>query len=76
VTFERVEGVDTIAFHLDPFDVEDLQGQAGFMRTPYGQGRWVSLRIKPRPKWLDVESLVLRSYRQVALKRMLKVLDA
>ncbi|MFO1503436.1 MAG: MmcQ/YjbR family DNA-binding protein [Steroidobacteraceae bacterium] len=75
VTFEHIEGVDTIAFHLAPCDVEDLQRKAGFVRTPYGQGHWVSLCIKPRPKWPDVEGLVLRSYKQVALKRMLKVLD-
>lgn len=61
VTFEHVEGVDAIAFYLHPFDVEDLQGRYGFARTPYGQGRWVSLRIRPRPKWSDVEGLVLKS---------------
>lgn len=75
VTFEHVEGVDAIAFYLHPFDVEDLQGRAGFMRTPYGQGRWVSLRIRPRPKWPEIEGLVLKSYRQVALKRMLLKLE-
>ena len=75
VTFEHVEGVDTIAFYLHPFDVEGLQGRAGFARTPYGQGRWLSLRIRPRPRWPDVEGLVLKSYRQVALKRMLLKLE-
>jgi hypothetical protein len=39
--------------------------------TPYGQGRWVSLLIRPRPKWSLVKALVLRSYRLVALKRMI-----
>jgi predicted DNA-binding protein (MmcQ/YjbR family) len=75
MTFEHVDGVDTIAFYLHPFDVEDLQGRAGFTRTPYGQGRWVSLRIRPRPKWPDVEALVRKSYRLVALKRMLLKLE-
>lgn len=75
VTFEHVDGVDTIAFRLPSFDVEDLKGQPGFTRTPYGQGRWVSLRIRPRPKWPDVEGLVLKSYRLVALKRMLQKLE-
>jgi predicted DNA-binding protein (MmcQ/YjbR family) len=71
VTFERVDGVDAIAFHLHPFDVEELAGQAGFTRTPYGQGRWISLRVSPRPAWKLVDDLVLRSYRLVAIKRML-----
>lgn len=75
VTFEHVDGVDTIAFHLHPFEVEELEGQAGFTRTPYGQGRWVSLRIQPNLKWEVVEDLVLRSYRQVAIKRMLVKLE-
>jgi len=76
VTFERVDGVDAIAFHLHPFEVEALERQAGFARTPYGQGRWVSLRIRPRPRWKLVEDLVLRSYRQVAIKRMLLQLES
>ena len=71
VTFEQVDGKDVVAFRLHPFEVEELAGQAGFVRTPYGQGRWVSLRTRPRPAWKIVEGLVLRSYRLVALKRML-----
>jgi predicted DNA-binding protein (MmcQ/YjbR family) len=75
VTFEQVDGVDTIAFHLHPFEVEERERQAGFARTPYGQGRWVSLRIRPRPDWKLVENLVLRSYKLVAIKRMLSKLE-
>ena len=75
VTFENIKGKDSIAFHLDPFTVEDLQRQPGFFLTPYGQGRWVSLLLTTRPKWAVVESLVLQSYRLVALKRMLTSLD-
>jgi predicted DNA-binding protein (MmcQ/YjbR family) len=70
LSFEQVDGVDAIAFHLHPFEVEELERLAGFTRTPYGQGRWVSLRIRPRPAWNTVKDLVLRSYRQVAIKRM------
>jgi predicted DNA-binding protein (MmcQ/YjbR family) len=75
LSFEQVDGVDAIAFRLHPFDVEELEREAGFTRTPYGQGRWVSLRIRPRPEWNTVKSLVLRSYRQVAMKRMLLKLE-
>ena len=75
VAFEQIGGVDTIAFHLHPFEVEEREGQAGFTRTPYGQGRWVSLSIRPRPDWKFIEDLVLRSYRLVAMKRMISKLD-
>ena len=75
VTFEHTDGIETIAFHLRPSEVAELEGQAGYMRTPYGRGQWVSLRIQPRPKWPAIERLVLRSYRQVAIKRMLLELE-
>jgi len=75
LAFEQVDGVEAIAFHLHPFEVEELERQPGFSRTPYGQGRWVSLRIRPRPAWSTVQDLVLRSYRQVAIKRMLLMLE-
>ena len=75
VTFERFGGLASIAFRLDPIEVEELEKQPGFMRTPYGQGRWVSLKTKPRPAWKLVQSLVLKSYRLVALRRMILKLE-
>lgn len=75
ITFERVDGVDTIAFHLHPFEVEDLEKRDNFARTSYGQGRWVSLRLRPRPEWSVIEDVVLKSYGQVAIKRMLTQLE-
>ena len=75
VTFERFGGVDSIAFRLHPLEVEELERQPGFIRTPYGQGRWVSLKAEPRPAWGLVKSLVLKSYRLVALKRMVLLLE-
>jgi predicted DNA-binding protein (MmcQ/YjbR family) len=76
VTIERFGGLDNIAFRLHPVEVEDLERQPGFVRTPYGKGQWVSLRTKPRPKWSLVKSLVLKSYRLVASKRMIAALEA
>lgn len=75
VAFERINERASIAFYLDPFEVEELEKQVGFMRTPYGRGRWVSLLLTPRPKWPLLEALVLKSYRLVALKRMLAALE-
>jgi predicted DNA-binding protein (MmcQ/YjbR family) len=74
VTFERIDDQDTVALRLHPFEVDDLLNHRGFVRTPYGQGKWVSLMVSSRPKWVMVEALLLRSYRLVAIKRMIAAL--
>ena len=47
-----------------------------FIPTPYAahQG-WVSLKLQSKMDWEEVRGLVLESYRQVALKRLLDLLD-
>jgi predicted DNA-binding protein (MmcQ/YjbR family) len=75
VTFEKINGKDCIAVHLDPFEVSELEKQVGLDRTPYGQGRWISLQLATHPKWSMLEALILKSYRLVALKRMLAALE-
>jgi predicted DNA-binding protein (MmcQ/YjbR family) len=56
---------------------DELLEDERFFPTPYAarQG-WVSLRIDGRTDWGEVAGLVREAYRQVALKRMLKALDA
>ena len=56
---------------------EELLNDARFFPTPYAayQG-WVSLRIDGETDWDEVAALLREAYRQVALKRMLKALDA
>jgi predicted DNA-binding protein (MmcQ/YjbR family) len=56
---------------------EELLKDARFFPTPYAarQG-WVSLRIDGATDWDEVRGLVREAYRQVAIKRMLKALDA
>ena len=75
VTFERVKGDASIAFRLDPADVDRLLRRKEFFVTPYGRGLWVSLRADGAIDWKAVKDLVERSYRVVALQRMLRVLD-
>lgn len=55
---------------------EVLLNDDRFYPTPYAahQG-WVSLRIGADTDWDEVSELVREAYRQVAMKRMLKVLD-
>jgi predicted DNA-binding protein (MmcQ/YjbR family) len=75
LAFEHFGGLDSVAFRLESVEVEALAKHPSFTRTPYGQGRWVSVPVKPRPDWALVKILVLRSYRLVALKRMIAAMD-
>jgi predicted DNA-binding protein (MmcQ/YjbR family) len=76
VAFERVKARPSIAFRLDPDEVDRLLRRKQFFATPYGRGQWASLWADDRLDWRAVEALVERSYRVVALKRMLAALEA
>jgi predicted DNA-binding protein (MmcQ/YjbR family) len=56
---------------------DDLLNDDRFSPTPYAahQG-WVSLRIDGKTDWIELKELIREAYRQVALKRMLKALNA
>jgi predicted DNA-binding protein (MmcQ/YjbR family) len=56
---------------------EELLRDERFYPTPYAahQG-WVSLHVDGRTDWAEVKGLVREAYQQVALRRMLKALDA
>ena len=75
VTFEQFKGRPSIAFRLDRADIERLSGNPLFFATPYGRGQWLSLWIDSAFDWNIVKELVERSYRLVALKRMLVALE-
>ena len=75
VTLEQFQGRASIAFRLDPDVIERLSRNPLFFATPYGRGQWLSLRIDASFDWNLVTELVERSYRRVALKRMLVALD-
>lgn len=76
MAFEWIHGRPSIAFRLNPTDVDLLLHRKGFFVTPYGQGRWVSLWADGAPDWGLVSRLVEQSYRVVALKRMLAALNS
>ena len=76
VAFERVKGRASIAFRLEPEEVERLLQRKPFFATPYGRGLWVSVWADGPVDWRAVQDLVERSYRVVALQRMLTALDA
>lgn len=73
--FERVHGRPSIAFRLDPVDVNRLLHRQQFFTTPYGRGQWVSVWADAPLDWPFVADLLRRSYRVVALKRMIAALD-
>ena len=70
-TFERVDGRPSIAFRLDPDDVERLLRRKQSFSTPYGRGQWVSVWADTGLDWRMVGDLLERSYRVVALQRMI-----
>ncbi len=74
--FEAFAGRPSIAFRLTSTEVKRLLRKTHFFMTPYGRGVWVS-------RWLDVAvdpklmaSLIDRSYRQVATRKHVRLLDS
>ena len=75
VACEPIKGRPSIAFRLESIDVDLLLRRKQFFVTPYGRGQWVSVWADGPLNWRQVAVLVERSYRLVALKRMITVLD-
>lgn len=73
--FEQFTGRPSIAFRLNGVDIDLLLRRRNFFATPYGRGQWVSVWIDRPVNRALVERLLLRSYRLVALKRMIAALD-
>ena len=74
---DRYKGEYSIAFKATAADQAALTVDERFFVTPYsGKHGWTSLRLSADMDWEEVEGLVVSSYRLLALKRMLKQLDA
>ena len=74
--FELVKGRPSIAFRLPPADIDRVLRRPDCFATPYGRGLWASIWVDRKVDWPLVESLIARSYRAVAIRRMLKTLDS
>jgi predicted DNA-binding protein (MmcQ/YjbR family) len=74
-TFERVRGRPSIAFRLDHDDVARLMRRQHLFATPYGRGQWISIWADIPLDWPFISDLLERSYRLVALKRMIIALE-
>lgn len=75
-TFEMVSGRPSIAFRLSPTNVDLVLRRKHFFPTPYGRGMWASLWVDAAIDWTLIAALVERSYRLVASKRLLALLDS
>ena len=66
-----------VVFKPEPPERPALLGDGRFYRPPYwGASGWVGLDFTAAPvDWQEVAELMESSYRQVALKRMLRALD-
>ena len=73
--FEIIQGRPSIAFRLPPAEVAALLRRKRFFATPYGRNLWVSLRVDGDVDWRLVDVLLRRSYRTVAIKRMIAALE-
>jgi predicted DNA-binding protein (MmcQ/YjbR family) len=73
---EEFAGHLCLAIKVDFQRQEHLLKVGRFIETPYiGHQGWISLKIDKNTDWKEAASLVLESYRNVALKRMLKALE-
>ncbi len=79
VVFGHQQADPQIAFATPKTDQGALIEMAPdlFFPTPYmHQHGWTSMRMPGKPDWKTIEELAETAYRNVALKRMLKALDA
>ena len=75
-TFEILNGRPSIAFRLDRPDCAAAVRRRDFFTTPYGRGLWVSVWVDGVIDWTLIRSLVERSYRLMATKRLVTALNA
>jgi predicted DNA-binding protein (MmcQ/YjbR family) len=77
VAFEEVKERPSIAFRLEPLDVERLlERKSTFFATPYGRGLWVSVWVDRALNEKLLEKLARQSYRLMAGKRLTALMEA
>jgi len=62
VTCECIGKRPSIAFRLEPDEVQHFLAMKGFFVTPYGKGRWVSLDAGRRLNWKLISTLTRKSH--------------
>jgi predicted DNA-binding protein (MmcQ/YjbR family) len=74
-TIEWIRKRPSVAIRVNTADMSLLAHRHGFFQTPYGRGQWISAWADEPVDWHLVRRLLVRSYRTVALKRMIAALD-
>lgn len=75
--FELVGGRPSIAFRLPPGEVNRLlRRHTRVIASPYGRGLWISVWVDGAVDWKLIESALDRSYRTVAPKRLIALLES
>lgn len=73
---DRYQGRTCIAFRAPQERLPTLLADERFYEAPYGARHgWVCMHADGQFDWREVKDLLYTSYRQVALKRMLAVLE-
>jgi len=76
VVLDKYKGDYAIAFKATPADQMVLIMDPRFYITPYsGKHGWTSLKLSDDMNWEEIRDLTIMSYRLVALKRMIRLLD-
>jgi len=75
-TFELFGGRPSIAFRVTAADAKRLARKRHFFATPYGRGVWVSRWIDSPIDPKSMATLIDRSYRQVAPKKLVRLLES
>lgn len=75
VVLDHYKGIDCIFVYVDPGRRDALLKDKRFFKAPYDPREKGLCRTLDKIDWQQMESLILESYRQVALKRMLTALE-
>jgi predicted DNA-binding protein (MmcQ/YjbR family) len=75
VVLDHYKGADCIFLYVDPGQRETLLKDQRFFAAPYDPKEKGLCRSFAAIDWRQMKSLILFSYRSVALARMLKALD-
>ena len=75
VVLDHYNGNDCIFVYVDPGRRDSLLKDKRFFKAPYDPREKGLCRTLEKLDWRQMEGLIIESYRQVALKRMLAALD-
>ena len=73
---EIFDGRPSIAFRVTAAEAKRLARRKSFFETPYGRGVWVSAWLDGPIDWRLLVRTIERSYRGVAARRALRLLDS